>query len=90
MTYPHIAVTREPTEEHAVVRLIGIGNWGRHALQQIEIHKIPYVETMACNALDGDVRAFIAGAHLLFLVFDPDEATGLKAALEIATHVGDV
>lgn len=90
MTYPRIAVTREPTEEHTIVRLIGVGNWGRHALKQIEIHKIPYVETMACDSLDGDVRDFIAGAHLLFLVFDPDEANGLKAALEIATHVGDV
>lgn len=90
MTYPHIAVTREPTEEHTVVRLIGIGNWGKNALGQIETHKIPYVETMACDSLDGDVRAFIAGAHLLFLVFDPDEANGLKAAVAIATLVGEM
>ena len=61
-----------------------------HALEQIEIHKIPYVETMACDALDGDVRAFIAGAHLLFMVFDPAEANGLKAAVEIATLVGEM
>ena len=85
MTHPHIAVTREPTEEHTIVRLVGIGNWGRNALEQIEIHKIPYVETMACDALDGDVRAFVAGAHLLFLVFDPVEANGLKTAVAIAT-----
>ena len=90
MTYPNIAVTREPTEEHTVVRLIGFGKWGRHALQQIEIHKIPYVETMACDSLDGDVRAFIAETHLLFLVFDPAEENGLKAAVEIATLVGEM
>lgn len=85
MPYPQIAATRDPTEEHTVVSLIGIGDCGRHALELFAIHTIPYVETMACDALDGDVRAFMAEAHLLFLVFDPDEATGLNTAVAIAT-----
>lgn len=89
MIYPKIAITRKPTEEHTVVRLIGLGNGGRDALQQIEVHKIPYVETKACDSLDGNAHTFIAEAHLLFLVFDPAETDELKASAAIATLVDE-
>ncbi len=85
MPHPQIAVTRDPTEEHTVVRLIGVGDYGKWASEQLTIQNVPYVETMDCDVLNDDVRAFVDGVHLLFLVFDPDEADRLNAAVEIAT-----
>lgn len=90
MPFPQIAVTREPTEEHTIVKLIGIGVCGRQALKQLAEHRIPYVETMACDELDDDVRAFMVKAHLLFLVFDPDEANELNVAVGISKLGADM